>query len=232
MKARILQDNSFGEIFKDSFLQLNADKIIGGQLVSEWTVTDILPDISIVKPYWDGKDWIENATTAEIYAYKAPYYEAETIKRYEYLMLRSLSSSMGKYGTYEYLQIQRDEYELKYNVAKGALVNAYIADAIEKEMYRDFSDAILTQLLTEYGITPAITQIEKMYQLIIFRYETAYSKYMLFKSYCIDFRTKCRTFIELSEWSKLDFAFNLADTLPDDASELDIQNFYTSFDAL
>lgn len=194
-----------------------ATKVYGGGLIS---------------PTWDGDNWVEGADAQTVSFEKALLYEEGIIDRFKYLMLRALSSSMGKYGSYEYLQLQKEEYDLKYKVAKGLVNNPPIADAIAKEMERDFNDSVLSSVLTSYGITPAATQIEKMYQLIIFRYEYAETRYNNFKGFSIDFRTKCRTLVELQEWAKLDTAFEMVDTLPTELTDLQINTFYATFDAI
>ena len=157
-------------------------------------------------------------------------YEETIIEKYLYLMTRALSSSMGKYGSYEYLQSQKTEYDDKYKVAKGLVVNLPIQQAIEKEMLRDFSEVVLDSVLISYGITPTGTHLYKMYQLIIFRYEYAENRYNNFKGFIIDFRTKCRTLVENLEFSKLDSAFSLVDNLPNELTDAEIQTFYTNFE--
>jgi hypothetical protein len=48
----------------------------------------------------------------------------------------------------------------------------------------------------------------------------------------IDFRTKCRTLVELYQWSKLDTAFELVKNFPENPTDTDIENYYNQFDAL
>ena len=48
MKARIL-NNEFKGIYTNDFIEQNKDKVINGQLVSEWTLTDTLPTESELK---------------------------------------------------------------------------------------------------------------------------------------------------------------------------------------
>ena len=184
----------------------------------------------IQKPVLSNGVVVESITQEEINAPLIIYYEEMIIEKYKYLMLRALSSSMGKYGSYEYLQMQKAEYDDKYKVAKGLISNASIQIAIEKEMLRDFSEATLDYILTMYGQTPTGTQLNKMYQLIVFRYEYAENRYNTFKGFVIDFRTKCRTLVELLEFSKLDAAFALVDALPNELTDTEIQDFYTNFE--
>jgi hypothetical protein len=65
MKARIL-NNNFQGIYTDDFIESNFNNIINGQLVSEWELTDISPNKTLLKPIWNVLEWIEGATPEEI----------------------------------------------------------------------------------------------------------------------------------------------------------------------
>lgn len=65
MKARIL-NNEFKGVYTDTFITENINKVVNGQLVSEWELTEVLPNVSLVKPFWNGTEWIESATPEEI----------------------------------------------------------------------------------------------------------------------------------------------------------------------
>jgi len=176
---------------------------------------------------------IHEPTEEEISAEKTPVYELKIIENFTYLMNRALSSSMGKYGSYEYLQIQKQEYDKKYLVAKGIEINVPVANAIQKEMLRDFPVPILDSILTSYGyVDLSGTQIEKMYILIIIRYEYAKQRLDSFEGMAIDFRTKSRTLVELFQWTKLDIAFQLVENFPENPTNTDIESYYNQFDAL
>ena len=195
--------------------------------------TEIHYEGGLIKEFWDGLQWIESATNQEIDTHNTPIYEQKIIDLFTYLLLRALSSSMGKYGSFEYLQIQRNEYLKKYEVAKGISNNVSIANAIVKEMERDFPTPKLDAILTAYGYNDLSgTQLEKMYTLIIIRFEYANSKLEAFEGMAIDFRTKCRTLVELCQWDKLDTAFSLIDNLPTELSNADIENYYLQFENL
>lgn len=188
---------------------------------------------NFVRAVWNGSQWQEGATSEEIFLQKAPIYEEKIIQLFTYLMNRALSSSMGKYGNYEYLQIQKNEYDKKYLVAKGLEINTPVANAIQKEMERDFPIPLLDAVLTSYGYTDLSgTQLEKMYALIIIRYEYAKNRLDTFEGMAIDFRTKCRALVEQSQWIKLDTAFALVEALPNELSDSDINNYYNQFDEL
>lgn len=201
----------------------------------EWSESLQLKIESFVKPdlNTDFTDVIESATNEEISEIKTPVYEQKIIELFTYLMNRALSSSMSKYGNYEYLQIQKQEYDKKYLVAKGLEVNTPVANTIQKEMDRDFPEPTLDAILTSYGYNDLLgTQLEKMHTLIIIRYEYAKQRLDMFEGMAIDFRTKSRTLVELSQWSKLDTAFELVEGLPNELSDVDLENYYNQFDAL
>lgn len=202
------------------------------QLPSDRNAVDVYLG-GFISPVWSGTAWIEGANTASVITQKTELYEDKIIDSFTYLMNRALSSSMGKYGSYEYLQIQKREYDNKYLVAKGLTVNAPVSNAIQKEMDRDFPVSTLDAILTSYGVTDLTgTQLEKMYTLIIIRYEYAKNRLDNFEGMAIDFRTKCRTLVELHEWGKLDTAFDLVKNFPENPTDTDIENYYNQFDAL
>lgn len=62
MKARILENDFFGGYFTNSFL-LNP---INLDLVKNWNLTEVIPESNLLKPYWNGSEWIEGATPEEI----------------------------------------------------------------------------------------------------------------------------------------------------------------------
>ena len=158
--------------------------------------------------------------------------ENAIIDKYNYLMMRALSSSMQKYGSYEYLNNQRQEYYEKYLVAKGLKISAPLNSSLQKEMDRDFTDASLIATLEYFGITPVTDKLENFYKLIILKYEYAENRYEIFKAFCVDFRTKCRTFLELNQIDKLNQAFAMVDNLSQNITDTEIETLYNNFDAL
>ena len=65
-KARIIGGVFFGGIHQNTWLENNKNVIFAGELVSEWHITENLPNTGIYKPIWDGDTWVESATEAEI----------------------------------------------------------------------------------------------------------------------------------------------------------------------
>ena len=59
-------NNKLGQTYSNEWLQENQNEVINGQLVSEWELTEVLPSESLLKPIWNGSEWIEGATPEEI----------------------------------------------------------------------------------------------------------------------------------------------------------------------
>lgn len=221
--VRIINNTDFGGIYSEEFIQ------------EGWEMTNKIPDQNLIVKKWNGANWYEGATADEIgisNAKKNAEKEEEIIKRYNYLMMRALSSSMGKYGSFEYLQNQKSEYDEKYAIAKGLKVSDPFTNSLEKEMNRDFTEESLIATLQYFGLEPSENKLENFYKLIIFKYEYAEYRYEVFKAFCVDYRTKCRSFLETSELAKLQVAFEMADTLPNELTDQDIETLYNQFDAL
>ena len=65
-KARIINGEDWGGNHPQTWLDDNQNLEISGQLVSEWTLTDILPLKTLVLKKWNGNIWYEGATQEEI----------------------------------------------------------------------------------------------------------------------------------------------------------------------
>jgi hypothetical protein len=59
MKARIINGIDFGGVHPQYWIDNNQNKEIGGELVSDWVLTDVLPTDEI-QPQWNGSGWIES----------------------------------------------------------------------------------------------------------------------------------------------------------------------------
>ncbi len=67
MKARINEEGFFRGHFPDEFITENWDSFINGDFVYNWILVDTdSPETSLMKPKWDGTQWIEGATPKEI----------------------------------------------------------------------------------------------------------------------------------------------------------------------
>ena len=198
MKARVINGQYQGA-YSNDFIQKNYNKVINGQLVSEWELTEILPNENLLKPIWNGSEWIEGATPEEIAEEKKPIY-LERLQNYSIdLRLRAKASAIGKKGSRDYIFAQVEMYELKYKIAKGIVSGQYFTD-------------LLTNEALEFGLS-----IEDFKSLIITMYETAEATYQQFLFMIERCRTFIQTLIENNDFTKVDSAFALIDTL--DASE-------------
>lgn len=190
---------------------------------------------NFIKPKYNGTEWVESATNQDVenndFTLSNNYLE-EIKTLYTTLSIRALQSSMEKTGTYEYLQVQRTEYENKYKVCKGDLIDPYLEDAIVKEMDRDYTDQSLSDLLISLGVTPTGTKRQQFSQLVIFKYEYSLDRLNRFMGFLVDFRTKSITMVENKEWDKLDQCFDLAKSIPEQLDMTDAENIYNQFNTI
>lgn len=115
------------------------------------------------------------------------------------LRIKAKAAAIGKTGTQEYIFSQVELYELKFKVASGIIVNAYITSLIENEA-------------VEFGLP-----IQDFKDLIIQMYNTAKEKYEVFLFMIERCRTKIQTLIELGEFTKVETAFGYIGNLSDAA---------------
>ena len=85
MKARIL-NNEFQGIYTEDFIQENQYNVINGQLVSEWQLTEVLPSETLIKPTWNGAEWIEGATPEEIAEANKPIVQNLKVEQHQELL--------------------------------------------------------------------------------------------------------------------------------------------------
>ena len=84
MKARIYKGEWSGN-HSQHWLDANKDKLIGGQFVSEWQLTEVLPN-NLIKPFWNGSEWIEGAKAEEIAEQELEKQKILKQKQYEELL--------------------------------------------------------------------------------------------------------------------------------------------------
>lgn len=65
MKAKIINTTDFGGLYSIDFLTINNNTFINDELVSNWVLTEILPTSNLIKPLWNGVEWIEGETIEE-----------------------------------------------------------------------------------------------------------------------------------------------------------------------
>lgn len=237
MKYKINIDNSFGGAYEGSWITRNYNNIVKGQLVSEWTLTDVVYQGQFVKPVFNGAEWIESETSENIYNEKKEQYKEKVNNYFSYMYIRALSSSMNKSSNdLNYLLGLKEEYEDKYNVSKGLLTSGILYDntlaSIQGEMSDEFTEAYLDSILPNYGLPVTGTHLEKMFSLIVFKFEYGYNAFTNFKSFIVRFRTKCTTWIDLSDWSRLDSAFSLVDNMPKELTVSEAQTLFNQFNAI
>ena len=174
------------------------------ELTIDWQLTEVLPSeeeleyTSLMFDFATNK-YYEGATPEEIAEEKKPIY-LERLQNYSIdLRLRAKASAIGKKGSRDYIFAQVEMYELKYKIAKGIVSGQYFTD-------------LLTNESTEFGLS-----IEDFKALIVLRYETAEATYQQFLFMIERCRTFIQTLIENNDFTKVDSAFALIDTL--DASE-------------
>ena len=145
-----------------------------------------------------------DSTPEEIAQSNKPIY-LERLQNYSIdLRLRAKASAIGKKGSRDYIFAQVEMYELKCKVAKGIVSGQYFTD-------------LLTNEAIEFGLS-----IEDFKALIILRYDTAEATYQQFLFMIERCRTFIQTLIENNDFTKVDSAFALIDTLdvPEQAQSL------------
>ena len=150
-----------------------------------------------------GVEYVE-ATPEEIAEEKKPIY-LERLQNYSIdLRVRAKASAIGKKGSRDYIFAQVEMYELKCKVAKGIVSGQYFTD-------------LLTNEAIEFGLS-----LEDFKALIISMYETAEATYQQFLFMIERCRTFIQTLIENDNFTKVDSAFALIDTLdvPEQAQSL------------
>ena len=166
------------------------------------------PENAVYIEFCNFKKPMFNPTTSEVYEAATPKEIAQSKKSIylerlqDYsidLRLRAKASAIGKKGSRDYIFAQVEMYELKYKVAKGLVSGQYFTD-------------LLTNESAEFGLS-----IEDFKALIISMYESSEAVYQQFLFMIERCRTFIQTLIENNDFTKVDSAFALIDTL--DASE-------------
>lgn len=69
MKYKYLDTGEFDGVYTDDFIDNNLDNEINGELVSDWLLTDVAYDESMLNPLFDGENWIESSTEEQLQDY-------------------------------------------------------------------------------------------------------------------------------------------------------------------
>jgi hypothetical protein len=125
----------------------------------------------------------------------------------------ALSYAINKFNKSEkMLKSLRETYENKYRVAKKELTSGIIyqtvIDTLQKEMKDELTEPVLEALLTAFGVTPTGDHLNKMFQLVVFKYEYGQSIYFNMKALAEHFRTKIDMYIKSGDWGRVDMLFN------------------------
>jgi Trp operon repressor len=252
MVARIV-NNKFGGLFEEIFIEKNQEKKINGAFVSEWQLTDVLPSENLLKPQWNGTEWIEGATTEELQTIQNQ--KKETAKQdianlYTQLYRSALSRATGKTGTLEYLLLQKKEYEDKYKCAMEVINNQPISNQFmyaqidaEKE-FEDFADDILfikiggiNQMITNPDapinypeLIPTQNRIKDFCQIIKFMFETNEFIYQNFMKMIVFMRTRMITDVELGNLDNYNNRLSIVnEVLAGNLSNKELQQKFVTF---
>ena len=195
--ARVLEGNKWGGNYLSEWIDARLDQVINGVLVSEWVLVNKIPDTNLTIKEWNGTDWVEGISNEELIAIRKKEYTSRLQELVAYLRIRSKACVMEKEGSSKYIFSQVEFYELKYNVAKGNIINQVILDLIENEA-------------VEYGLS-----LNDFKALIINKFEYAKNEYEVFLFMVERCRTKIQTLIENGDWVNIDQAFLLIASLDD-----------------
>ena len=89
MKNRILENNLFGGIYTDEFLENNKNNIVNGKIVSDWNLTEVECSLELILPIFNNGEWVESANDEEIQEHNM------TIQRLEAIEKTSISDSIS-----------------------------------------------------------------------------------------------------------------------------------------
>lgn len=168
---------------------------------------------------------------------KISQYKERINNYFSHMYIRALSSSMNKRSSdLNYLLAIRAEYEDKYKVSNLSLTSGDdfddIQDTILGEMEDEFTEVYLDSKLPLYGLPITGTHLDKMYAIIVFKYEYGLNAFNSFNKFIRRFRTKSNMWLDASEFTKLDSAFAIIDTLPTELSVPDADILYNQFNSI
>lgn len=199
-------------------------------------------DVSLgfTKPRFIDNVWVESVTQEETDSeleIKVSQYKERINNYFSHMYIRALSSSMNKRSSdLNYLLGLREEYVDKYNVSKGTVVSGSNYDATQEailgEMEDEFTEAFLDAVLPRYGLSASGTHLDKMYAIIVFKYEYGLNAFNSFNKVIRRFRTKCNSWVDSSDFIKLDEAFDIVDSLPSSLTVQDADILYNEFNAI
>ena len=81
MKNRILENNLFGGIYTNEFLENNKNNIVNGKIVSDWNLTEVECSLELILPIFNNGEWVESATDEEIQEHNMTMQRLEAIEK-------------------------------------------------------------------------------------------------------------------------------------------------------
>ena len=224
-----LQDSSLH--YADGFRELVAPDLLENQKLG-----NIIYDLNSTVNTYEVIDLTQEEIDL-ISSDKVAIYKTRIANYFSYMYIRALSSSMNKSSSdLNYLLGIREEYKNKYEISKGIVTEGVLFDntllSIQGEMEDEFSEAYLDAILPAYGLTPTGTHLQKMYQLIVFKYEYGYNAFVSFNAFVIRFRTKCTKWLDDLKYTELDTAFELVDDMPEQLTLTEAYDLFNEFNAI
>lgn len=238
MKSKYNINGNFDGNYSDDFLDKNKDETIKGQLVSDWSLTDTLYQGQFYTPFFNGVDWVENATSQEINEINSEKYKNKIEYLFKHLSARAEASSMNKSNLdSDFLKYQRAEYQDKYDVAIVNITSGTVYDKtlslIQSEMNDEFSESVLDAILPTLGVVGFTgTHLEKMFKLITTKFEYGRQAFDTFNLFVRHFRTKSFLWLETNDWTRLDQGINFAENIPDSLTLAEAEQLYNDFNLI
>ena len=244
MIARVLNNNGFGGFFEEDFIQRNQDKVINGQLVSLWVLTNILPNKKIINPIWNGTEWIEGATPEELQTIQKLKKHEIYLKIFQVvndLTTSALARATNKQGAGlsrieldNLKQEYKDIYEVAKNYIENALIsNSLIFETLEFEQLNDFAEEKLNHVANYLQISTAgNSRIEIYCKIIIKKFELGQLMLESFSSFIRTFRSKMITFLDQNEFEKVEAGFEIVASIDNNTNNNEIILKFNEFNLL
>ena len=163
-----------------------------------------------VIPIWNGVSYEESATAEEIEVFNNEKKQSSFDLINEYfvkLHVSALSKVTGKSGSFDYLRLQKEEYDIKYKVSLEVLNNQTISFEwmfnqmnLEKD-FEDFAGEKLVQALSSFGLSSLDDRLKDFCQIVKFRYEYAQILLNDFLKKITFMRTRLITDVELGHFN-------------------------------
>lgn len=154
---------------------------------------------------------------------------------YTKLYKSALERVTGKSGSFDYLKLQKEEYEKKYLVSCQLLNNETITiqnmiNQLDKEKdFEDFEGKNLNIALQSLGLTTLNDRLKDFCQIVKFKYEYADSLFKMFEEMIVYFRTRMITDAELFDWEKYNQRLQMVLSINNQTTISQIETLYLEF---